>query len=94
MAYSNDEKETSCVYDYMTKEWNVYTCVPTHLTKLCKISEPYWKEEEPDSKGNPRIVAGKWRLSKSQVRFAKLIERVFEDDEEGEESEIVEEAVS
>lgn len=95
MAYTNDEKETSCTYDYMTKEWNVYTCVPTHLTKLGKIAEPYWKEEELDTHGKPRIIAGKWKLGKSQVRFAKIIERVLEgaDDEAEEYAEELEEAV-
>lgn len=85
MAIPNEEKETTCVYDYMNKEWNVYTCVPNHLTKLCKIGEPYWKEEEPDKHGNPRIIAGKWNLKKSQVRFAKIIERLMgeSEDEEG-----------
>jgi hypothetical protein len=82
MAYADQEKETTCVYDYATKEWNIYTCVPTHMTKLSKIAEPYWKEEEMNSKGSPRMIAGKWRLQKSQVRFAKIIERLAEDDED------------
>jgi hypothetical protein len=34
------------------------------------------------------MIAGKWRLQKSQVRFAKIIERLAEDDEdENEETE-------
>lgn len=75
MGYTREEFETTCVYDYMEKEWIVYTTVPTHITKLCKIAEPFWKETEPDSNGNPRIIAGKWKLKTPQVRFAKMIER-------------------
>jgi len=85
MAYSRDEYETTCNYDYLTKTWDVYTSVPTHITKLSKMSEPYWKEEEPDVHGNPRMIAGKWRLSKSQVRFAKLMAVKADDDDEAEE---------
>jgi hypothetical protein len=68
MAYSNEEKETTCVFDYEKKEWNVYTCVPTHLNKLGKIAAPYWIEEE-----NGRIIAAKWKLKGNQVRFAMEI---------------------
>lgn len=82
MAYSNVEQETTCVFDNITKEWNVYSCVRKHMTRLCKIADPYWKEEEPDTYGNPRMIAGKWRLKTSQVRFAKLIERIEEEEEE------------
>jgi hypothetical protein len=74
MNYPNDEKETTCVYDYLSKEWTVYTCVPSHITRLRKIAEPYWKEEAKSENGSMRIVAGKWKLRKSQVRFAKVIE--------------------
>ena len=84
MGYSRDEMETTCSYDYLTKTWTVYTTVPTHITKLLKIADPYWKEEEPDVHGNPRIIAGKWKLSRSQVRFAKLIERQEDEDDQEE----------
>lgn len=70
MAYPNEEKETSCVFDYTTKEWDVYTCVPRHITKMLKsCGEPYWTEEEINSKGEQRIIAAKWKLASSQVRF-------------------------
>ena len=75
MAYANSEKETTCVYDYETKEWTIYSCVPRHMTKLGKIGEPYWKEEEPDKDGKPRMIAGKWKLKSNQVRFAKLLKK-------------------
>jgi len=86
MGYSSDEMETSCVYDYLAKCWDVYTCVPSHITKLLKIAEPVWKEEQPDSKGDPRIVAGKWKLGKSQVRFAKISKKSNDDEEISEET--------
>jgi len=85
MGYTRSEMETTCVYDHITKTWNVYTSVPTHITKLSKIADPYWKEEEPDVYGNPRMIAGKWQLSKSQVRFAKLM-AVKDEEEAAEES--------
>ncbi|CAM4407879.1 hypothetical protein FHS16_001757 [Paenibacillus endophyticus] len=65
MAHPNEEKETTANYDYIDDTWNVYTCVPKHITKLNKISTPYWTEIE-----DGRIIAGKWRLKGSQVRFA------------------------
>lgn len=69
----NDEKETTCVYDYVTKEWSVYSSVPTHITQLLKRSgPPYWKEEVPSENGTMRIVAGKWKLQHSQVRLAGI----------------------
>lgn len=86
MAYSRDEMETSCNYDYLTKTWIVYTSVPTHITKLLKMAEPFWKEEE-DGKNGKRIIAGKWKLGKSQVRFAKLIEAKQADEEDEDETE-------
>lgn len=81
MGYARAEMETTCVYDHVSKEWTVYTCVPNHLTKLSKIKEPYWTETEPDIHGNPRVIAGKWRLNRSQVRFAKMIERAIDEEE-------------
>lgn len=68
MAYPNEEKETTCVYDYELDEWNIYTCVPKHLTKLRKIAAPYWQEEE-----GGRVIAAKWKLKEKQVRFANEV---------------------
>ncbi|MBY0088440.1 hypothetical protein [Brevibacillus brevis] len=71
MSYSNDEKETTCVYEYVTDTWTVYSCVPRHMTKLRKVAgEPYWKEEESTENGPPRTIAGKWKLKSNQIRFA------------------------
>jgi hypothetical protein len=91
MAYTRDEMETTCNYDHVTKLWTVYTCVPTHITKLLKIADPYWKEEG-DGKHGPRIIAGKWHLKKSQVRFAKLFEAKSDNDETENDDEEVEES--
>ncbi|WP_312118279.1 hypothetical protein [Brevibacillus reuszeri] len=71
MTYSNDEKETTCVYEYVTDTWTVYSCVPRHMTKLRKVAgEPFWKEELPVDNGLPRMIAGKWKLKSNQIRFA------------------------
>lgn len=65
MGYSAEEKETTCLYDYLADEWTVYTCVPRHMTKLRKIAEPIWEEKDGD-----RVTAAKWRLKGNQVRFS------------------------
>ncbi|MED1792829.1 hypothetical protein P4V54_09110 [Brevibacillus nitrificans] len=71
MSYSNDEKETTCVYNFAEDVWMVYSCVPRHMTKLRKVAgEPYWKEEAEVEAGAPRLIAGKWKLKSNQIRFA------------------------
>jgi hypothetical protein len=66
MQYSAEEKETTCVYDYVDNSWTVYTCVPTHVTKLRKVAgEPFWSEKEGD-----RVIAAKWKLHGTQIHFA------------------------
>jgi len=74
MQHSNEEKETSAVYDYQADAWNVYSCVPRHMSKLMKIASPYWEEKD----GN-RVTAAKWRLKGKQVRFA--METVLSEEE-------------
>ncbi|WP_019913195.1 hypothetical protein [Paenibacillus sp. HW567] len=66
MQYSAEERETTCVYDYIAGTWTVYTCVPTHMTKLRKIAQPIWEEKDGD-----RVTAAKWLLKSNQVRFAQ-----------------------
>lgn len=67
MAYSREEMETTCIYDYQENSWIVYSCVQKHMTKLLRIAgEPYWSETEGD-----RLIAGKWQLQGTNVRFAK-----------------------
>lgn len=64
--YSAEEKETTCIYDFIDDCWNVYSCVPRHITKLLKVAgEPYWTEK---GKGG-RLTAAKWRVQGNQVRF-------------------------
>ena len=36
MTYSNDEKETVIVFDYVTNLYSIYTNVPGHITKCMK----------------------------------------------------------
>ncbi|KRE70764.1 hypothetical protein [Paenibacillus sp. Soil750] len=64
MQYSAEEKETTCVYDYIDNNWIVYSCVPKHMTKLRKIAQPFWEEKDGD-----RVSAAKWRLNGNQIRF-------------------------
>lgn len=35
-GYSREEMETTCNYDYVNGEWDIYTTVPKHITKLLK----------------------------------------------------------
>ncbi|MEC0266699.1 hypothetical protein [Paenibacillus anseongense] len=65
MQYSSEEKETTCVYDYIDNEWNIYSCISRHMTKLYKIGDPYWEEKDGD-----RVTAAKWKLKANQIRFA------------------------
>ncbi|MCL6457657.1 MAG: hypothetical protein K6T85_06590 [Gorillibacterium sp.] len=68
--YCAEEKETTCVYDYVDDEWIVYSCVPRHMTKLKKVAgEPYWTELEEGEGGVKRIVAAKWKMKGNQIRF-------------------------
>lgn len=67
MRYSNEERETTCVFDYIDNKWEVYSCVPRHMSRLRKITEPYWEEIDPETK---RVTAAKWNLNGNQVRFA------------------------
>lgn len=68
MQYSYEERETTCVYDFIENEWIVYSCVPRHMTKLRKIAAPFWEEKDGD-----RVIAAKWKLKGNQVRFAAEI---------------------
>jgi len=63
--YLNEEKETVCVFDYVRDSWEVYSCVPRHITKLNKITAPFWEEVT-----SGKVTAARWRLNSSQVRFA------------------------
>lgn len=71
MNYPNEEKETTCVFDYLDNKWEVYSCVPKHIRKLSKIAEPYWTEKDGD-----RVTAAKWKLNSNQVRFAAGTARI------------------
>lgn len=63
--YTAEEKETICLFDFISNTWEVYSCVPRHMTRIRKIADPFW-EEKTDGK----VTAAKWKLSSSQVRFA------------------------
>ncbi|MED5015955.1 hypothetical protein P9847_01405 [Paenibacillus chibensis] len=74
MTYTSEERETICRYDHVDNNWDVYSCVQKHMTKLNKIAKPYWEEKEGD-----RVTAAKWKLNGSQVRFA--MERQISDEQ-------------
>jgi len=66
VSIPNEEKETTCVYDFVEDSWTVYSCVPRHITKLRKVAgEPFWTDKDGE-----RITAAKWKLKGNQVRFA------------------------
>jgi N-acyl-L-homoserine lactone synthetase len=72
MGYTRDEQETTCVYDKSTDQWTVYTCARNHIGRLLRrFGEPFWKETEPDKHGKHRIIAARWTVPESAVRFAK-----------------------
>lgn len=75
-TYTNEERETICRYDYIDDNWDVYTCVQKHMTKLYKIAQPYWEEK---AEGSDRVTAAKWKLNGNQVRFA--VERQYTDEQ-------------
>ena len=75
-TYTNEERETICRYDSIDDNWDVYTCVQRHMTKLYKIAQPYWEEK---TDGSDRVTAAKWKLNGNQVRFA--VERQYTDEQ-------------
>lgn len=81
MAYTREEMETVCRYDYLRNEWVVYTNVQKHITKLNRIAG---KPIQSEIDGN-RLISGTWKVGNSQVRFAKLIERNSGSSEDSEE---------
>jgi hypothetical protein len=87
MQYSAEEKETTCVYDYITDSWTVYSCVPRHMTKLRKIADPIWEEKDGE-----RVTAAKWSLNGAQVRFAQEIVTKLTDEQKEEQRARLQEA--
>jgi hypothetical protein len=90
MAYTREEMETLCRYDYVNNYWIVDTNVQKHITKLLKIAGQPLNGEWEDSKGEnagTRLIYGRWILGNSQVRLAKLIERNTANDAEENEDE-------
>lgn len=57
MGYSNDEKETVIVYDYETGLYNIYTNVPSHITKCMKQYKDFGiKVLTVHESGNPSCI--------------------------------------
>ncbi|MHA2852863.1 hypothetical protein ACXZ7E_02665 [Paenibacillus lautus] len=75
-AYTNEERETICRFDQIDNNWDIYTCVQKHMTRLYKIAQPYWEERV---EGSDRVTAARWKLNGNQVRFA--VERQYTDEQ-------------
>ena len=57
LGYSADERETVILYDNETKLWNLYTNVPTHITKCMKQYSDYnIKIETVTPSGEPSCI--------------------------------------
>jgi hypothetical protein len=68
MGYSAYERETTIIGNDEDKEWQVYTAQPSIMGKLRRAGvEPYWTETEPNEKGEPRIIAAKYKLEWRQI---------------------------
>jgi hypothetical protein len=68
IGYTAYERETTILGNDEDRIWEVYTAQPMIMTKLRKAGvEPYWTETEPNEKGEPRIIAAKYKLEWRQI---------------------------
>ena len=65
-GFSAEEKETVALFDYADNVWRVYSNVPSHITKLTKISGEV-KIETVSENGNPTSINA--ILDKNQISF-------------------------
>lgn len=71
-TYAEEEKETTLIFDHKNKIWNVWTSVPTHITKLLKLKDNNFKVDSVTEVGT--ITAIKGTLLPKQISFKKIIE--------------------
>ena len=71
-TYSENEKETILNFDYKNKVWNVWTSVPTHITKLLKLKNNNFIVDSVLSTGYITSIKGTLKLK--QVSFRNIIE--------------------
>ncbi|MDZ5022857.1 hypothetical protein [Clostridium perfringens] len=79
-TYSEDEKETILNFDYRNKVWNVWTSVPTHITKLLKLKNNNFIVGTVTNTG--AITSIKGTLRANQISFRSIIELSEERKEE------------
>lgn len=68
-TFSEDEKETSCVYDHRKKKWKVSTSVSSHITRLLKINNFTFIDATVNVNGTVTWLSV--YLEKNQVGFRK-----------------------
>lgn len=79
-SYSEDEKETILSFDYKNKVWNVWTSVPTHITKLLRLKDNNLEVDTVNENGT--ITAIKGILKPNQISFRNIRELTEEQKEE------------
>lgn len=65
LSFPNDEKETIARFDYIDQCWYVETNVPTHITKISKLTDV--DVIGVSENGNPTLIEAK--MEKSQISF-------------------------
>ena len=76
---SAEEKETIARYDYQEKKWYIHTSVPTHITKLTKLSNSEPKALSMTENGTPTEIM--CELEKNQISFRNLSNRTMSEEQ-------------
>ncbi|QDX93574.1 hypothetical protein EEL30_15490 [Brevibacillus laterosporus] len=76
MPYPRSEQETVLTYEYETRKWIAYSCVPTHIRKLTEIGRNVTVLDRDES-GDPSAIRAE--LSPKQVRM--VAERVMTEEQ-------------
>lgn len=79
-SYSEYEKETILRYNYKNKVWEVWTSVPTHMTRILKLKDNNFDVDTVTDTGS--ITAIKGTLDAKQVSFRNNKELSEEQKEE------------
>lgn len=66
-TYSEEEKETILRYDYKNKVWEVWTSVPSHITRILKLKDNNFDVDTVTDTGS--ITAIKGTLNQKQISF-------------------------
>ncbi|MCR8938728.1 hypothetical protein O0555_15450 [Brevibacillus laterosporus] len=76
MPYPRSEQETVLTYEYETRQWLAYSCVPAHIRKLTAIGRNVTILDRDES-GDPSAIRAE--LSTKQVRM--VAERVMTEEQ-------------